>query len=130
MYIATGTNAYGMPDVRIPPPLPACRCGALILRPGDVAVRQLRGSLIQHSFFVDFDGWGRESPGLTGAFQFERLENILVPGSRVRVVYPTRSWEDTNQRRQRADQIMGVSWLKMTCHDTTDFIVGIKKPLM
>lgn len=119
-----------MPDVRIPPPLPVYRSGALILRPGDVAVRQLSGSFIPHSFLVDFDGWGRESPGPTGVFQFERLENILVPGSLVRVVYPTRSWEETNQRRQRADQIMGVSWWKMTCHDTTDFIVGIKKPLM
>jgi len=129
-YISTGTNEYGMPDVRIPPPLPAYRIGTLTLRPGDVCTRQLRGSLVIHSFFVDFDGWGRHSPGPGEKFGFERLENILPPGSLVRAVYPTRSWEETNQRREPADRIMGVPWWNMICYDTTDFIVGIRKPLM
>ena len=123
MYLATGTNQYGMPDVRIPPPLPTYCIGELTLRPGEVWTRQLPGSPIPHSFFVDFDGWGPHSPGPGEKFRYERLENILLPGSRLRLVYPTRSWEETNQRRDRADQIMGVSWWDMICYHTTDFIV-------
>jgi hypothetical protein len=130
MYLATGTDQYGMPDVRIPPPLPTYRYGEWILRPGDVWTRQLPGSPIPHSFFVDFDGRGRHSPGPGGKFGFECLVNILLPGSRLRPVYPTRSWAETSQRRERADRIMGVSWLDMICYHTTDFIVGFTKPLM
>jgi hypothetical protein len=48
---------------------------------------------------------------------------VLSSGGWLREVYPGVSEEDAQRRFNQADQIMGISWWQMNCHQTMDFIV-------
>jgi hypothetical protein len=81
-------------------------------------------SIIEHRALIGFDGEIGHSSRLNDVFRPGAIEEILNDGGIIRVVYPTRSLQETEWRFSRANQIMGVSWWKMNCHTTTDFIVG------
>jgi len=111
MYIRTG--------------LPTYQIGGLTFKPGDVLGRTKPGSIIEHRVVIGFDGAIAHSPGPGDVFRPGSLDDILMAGSQIRVVYPTGSLAESEQRFARANQIMGVSWWKMNCHQTTDFVVGV-----
>jgi hypothetical protein len=66
------------------------------------------------------------SPEPGDLFRIGTLREVLVPGGQLRIVHPTRSMEETYLRLARAQQILGMPWWNMDCHQTTDFIVGLR----
>ena len=104
--------------------LPIYDIFGLQVRPGDILGRTKPGSIIEHRALVCFDGTIGHTSGPDDAFRPAALEEILNDGGVIRIVYPTRSLEETQWRFDRANQIIGVSWWKMNCHTTADFIVG------
>jgi hypothetical protein len=104
--------------------LPTYDIAGLLVRPGDILGRTKPGSIIEHRALIAFDGMIGHSSGPGDVFRSGALEEILKDGGVIRVVYPTRSLQETEWRFARANQIMGVSWWQMDCHTTTDFIAG------
>jgi hypothetical protein len=110
MYIRTG--------------LPTYQIAGLPIRPGDVLGRTKPGSLIEHRALIGFDGEIAHVPGPGDVFRLGTLQEILANGGLIRVVHPTASLQESYRRFARAEQIMGVSWWNMNCHQTTDFIAA------
>lgn len=104
--------------------LPAYDIYGLTVRPGDILGRTKMGSIIEHRALICFDGEIGHVSGPSDVFRPGILDEVLNDGGIIRVVYPTRSLEETQWRFDRANQIMGVGWWEMNCHTTTDFIVG------
>lgn len=105
--------------------LPTYEIAGLPVRPGDILGRIDPGSIIEHRVLIAFDGIIAHVPGPSDVFRQGWLQEILNPGARIRVVYPTRSLEETEFRFARADMLMGRSWWNMDCHRATDFIAGL-----
>jgi hypothetical protein len=122
--IHVGQNELGFPDARF---LPKYGIGqGFSVKPGDILGRTKRGSLIEHRALVSFDGAVFHSPGPGDIFRAGWLGDVIAPGDTLRVVHPTNSWEETEQRINRAMYILDVPWWNMNCHQTTDFIVGLR----
>jgi hypothetical protein len=106
----------------------------VIVRWGDIWVSEKPNSIILHTFFVDRDGLIRHSPGPTGVFGYalfrDVLVDVLVAGGKIWCLHPTPSLAETLRRSERADQIMGTSWWNKNCHQTTDFIVGLRNQFL
>ena len=114
MYIRTG--------------LPTYQIAGLPVRPGDVLGRTKPSALIERRVLVGFDGAIAHVPGPGDVFRPGWLQDILADGGLIRIVYPTDSLQESLQRFARAEQIMGVSWWNMNCHQTTDFIAVSRNP--
>jgi hypothetical protein len=105
--------------------LPTYDIAGLLVRPGDILGRTKPGSIIEHRALIAFDGAIGHSSGPGDVFRPGALQEVLKDGGVIRVVYPTRSLEETEWRFVRANQIIGVPWWTMNCHTTTDFIAGV-----
>jgi len=92
---------------------------------GDILERQNPGSLIGHRFLLGYDGAIAHVPSMSDVFRYDRLEDVLTPGAQLRIIYPSRSREESELRFARANQIMGVAWWDMNCHQTMDFVAGL-----
>src|SRR6266481_66871 len=99
MYVRTGLPTYDIFGLQV--------------RPGDILGRTKRGSIIEHRALVAFDGEIAHMSGPADVFRPGVLDEILKDGGVIRVVYPTRSLQETEWRFERANRIMGVSWWNM-----------------
>jgi hypothetical protein len=122
--IHVGRNEFGFPDARFLPEYGIVE--GFAVKPGDILGRTQRGSLIEHRALIGFDGVVYHSPVPGDVFRAGWLSDVIAPGDRIRVVHPTKSWEETERRINRAMQILDVPWWNMNCHQTTDFIVGLR----
>lgn len=125
MLLHVGQNEYGLPDARSQPRYNLFEDFTVGL--GDIVGRTLPGSFIEHTFIIDYLGI-IHSAGPGAVFERDRLQKVLVPGSRMRIINPSHSWEETRRRLARAEQIIGVPWWNMNCHQTMEFIVGARNP--
>jgi hypothetical protein len=107
--------------------LPTYQIAGLQFRPGDIFGRTKPASIIEHRVLIGFDGVIAHSPGPGDVFRPGRLQDILANGGLIRVVHPTGSLEESEWRFARAEQIMGVPWWNLNCHQTTDFIAGLPR---
>src|ERR1035441_4725925 len=107
--------------------LPIYDIFGLLVRPVEAFGRTNPGSPIEHRVLIGFDGAIAHVPGPADVFRPGRLQDILTPGARIRIVNPTRSLEETDFRFSRANQLMGVPWWNMDCHRTADFIAGFRQ---
>jgi hypothetical protein len=105
--------------------LPTYDIAGLWVRPGDIFGRTKPGSIIEHRVLIGFDGAIAHVPGPGDVFRPARLQEILTPGARIRVVNATRSPEESELRFERANKLMGVSWWDMNCHRSMDLIAGL-----
>jgi hypothetical protein len=123
-YISTGTNEYGMPDLRL---LPTQEIVAgFVVKPGEILGQTKPGSVIEHRLLIGYHGIVFHSPGPGDVFRRSTLQEVLAPGGQIRIVHTTSSLQETQQRLARAELIMGVPWWNMNCHQTTDFVVGVR----
>ena len=119
-----GTNEYGFPDARLLPQYEIVN--GFRITAGDILGRTKPNSLIEHRVLVSFEGMVFHSPEPGDVFRGGTLDEVLAPGGQLRIVHPTHSMEETFLRLTRAQQILGVPWWNMNCHQTTDFIVGLR----
>ena len=124
MLIQVGQNEYGFPDFRFLPKYEII--DGFTIKPGEVLGRTKPGALFEHRALVSFNGAVFHSPAPGDVFRPGSLQEVLAPGGRIRIVYPSNSWEETARRIARAEQILGMPWWNMNCHQTTDFVVGIR----
>jgi hypothetical protein len=122
MYLHVGTNESGMPDPQFLPQYEIADGFSLTV--GDVLGRKRPDSLFEHQVLVAFNGAVLHSPGPGEVFRWGTLDEVLEPGGRLRIVYPTRSGDETFRRLARAQQILGVPWWNMHCQQTMEFVVG------
>jgi hypothetical protein len=123
-HLHVGTNEFGFPDARILPQYAIV--SGFAITTGDILGRTKPNSIIEHRVLVSFNGLVFHSPEPGDVFRMGTLEEVLAPGGQLRIVHPTRSMEETFRRLARAKQILGVPWWNMNCHQTTDFIVGLR----
>jgi hypothetical protein len=109
--------------------LPEYRLGGLLVRPGDIVGRKKFGSLIEHTFLLGFDDEIAHSSGPGDFFRLGYIDEVLKEGGMLRVVDPTGSLRETQLRFAHANQIIGVPWWDMNCHQTTSYIAQASRNL-
>lgn len=103
--------------------LPQYNLNGLMVKPGDIIGRTKFGSIIEHTFLLGFDSEVGHSAGPGDVFRSGHLHEVLKDGGILRVVDPTNSLRETELRFAYANQIAGVPWWNMNCHQTTGYIV-------
>src|ERR1039458_2892360 len=103
--------------------LPKYNLAGLLVRPGDIIGRTKFGSMIEPTFLLGFDNEIAHSSGPGDVFRSGHLHEVLKDGGVLRVVDATRSMRETELRFAHANQILGVRWWNMNCHQTTEYIV-------
>jgi hypothetical protein len=102
--------------------LPEYNLAGLIVRPGDIVGRTKFGSIFEHRFLLAFDDEIGHSSGPGDVFRSGYLHEVLKDGGVLPVVDPTASLRETGLRLAHANQLLGIRWWDMNCHQTTYYI--------